>query len=279
MNPITSFKRGMAHALGGLRYVYRDHPSLARFYVWPIVIMGGALYFAFRYVFRSYESWGASLWAAPDGEGFFAWVAEKLHTAFELAVLGIALALALLVAALVSSLVAAPFNDALSEAVEELETGKGGPPLSLAGIARDVARTLRVELGKLGIYAGVMVPLFVVSLLVPGVGQAIYTVFGVLFTLTYFAIDYVDWPASRRGLGLDARLALLREHKSTMLGFGAGVWVLLLIPIVNLFFMPAAVAGGTRLFLDLEANRSLPPSVKPAVEPAVEAPAPPQRLN
>jgi CysZ protein len=261
MSPVSRFRRGMGHALAGLRYVYRDHPSLSRIYVWPIVIMGSAIYFAFRFVVRNYEGWGASLWELPVGEGFWVWVAQKIHALFDLLILGVALAAALLVAALVSSLVAAPFNDALSEAVEELETGKKGPPFSVGALVRDVARTLRVEAGKLAIYLLVMGPLFVLSYLVPGVGQVFYTIFGVFFTVTYFAIDYVDWPASRRGLGLRARLDLLKANQASMLGFGAGVWVLLLIPIVNLFFMPAAVAGGTRLFLELDVNGGGPRGV------------------
>ena len=44
-----------------------------------------------------------------------------------------------------------------------------------------------------------------------------------------------------------------------MLGFGAGVYLFLMIPLVNLFFMPAAVAGGTLLFLDLEREGLVPP--------------------
>ena len=39
-------------------------------------------------------------------------------------------------------------------------------------------------------------------------------------------------------------------------GFGTGVWVLLFIPLVNLFFMPAAVAGGTMLFLAMNRDRA-----------------------
>jgi CysZ protein len=261
MSGLRSFRLGMGHALGGLRYVYRDHPALARIYVWPILIMGSALYFAVRFVLQNYESWGESLWAVPVGDGFWIWLAGMIHVLFEWAILGVALAAALLVAALGSSVVAAPFNDALSEAVEELETGRSGPPFSLGGLVREVARTIRVETGKLAIYLAVMGPLFVLSYLVPGLGQVLYTLFGVFFTMTYFAVDYVDWPASRRGLGLRDRVAFLRSHQASMLGFGAGVWVLLIVPIVNLFFMPAAVAGGTRLFLELEVNRAGGPLV------------------
>jgi uncharacterized protein involved in cysteine biosynthesis len=49
------------------------------------------------------------------------------------------------------------------------------------------------------------------------------------------------------------RFGLARSRFSTMFGFGTGVWAFLFIPLVNLLFMPAAVAGGTLLFLDLEA--------------------------
>jgi uncharacterized protein involved in cysteine biosynthesis len=34
------------------------------------------------------------------------------------------------------------------------------------------------------------------------------------------------------------------------------VWLLLFIPLVNLFFMPAAVAGGTLLFLAVQEDGS-----------------------
>ena len=88
----------------------------------------------------------------------------------------------------------------------------------------------------------------------PGDGQVVYTVFAFGLTATYFALDYIDWPASRRDRAVRERLRMVRRHLPTMLGFGTGVWVLLFIPFVNLFFMPAAVAGGTLLFLDVDGS-------------------------
>jgi CysZ protein len=151
----------------------------------------------------------------------------------------------------VANLIAAPFNDALSEAVEEIETGHPSPPFSVARLLRDLGRTLRLELTKLVIYASVMLPALVVSWLLPGVGQLLYMAFALLFTSLYMALDYVDWPASRRRYDLRERLALLRVRPLMTLGFGFAVAACLFVPLLNLLFMPLAVAGGTRLFLDL----------------------------
>jgi uncharacterized protein involved in cysteine biosynthesis len=41
------------------------------------------------------------------------------------------------------------------------------------------------------------------------------------------------------------------KHWPAMLGLGAAIWALLFVPLLNVLFMPAAVAGGTLLFLDL----------------------------
>ncbi|HVZ35853.1 MAG TPA: EI24 domain-containing protein, partial [Polyangiaceae bacterium] len=125
---------------------------------------------------------------------------------------------------------------------------------------------VRLELFKLALYAGVMGPLWVASWLVPGAGQALYAGFAWLFTSFYFALDYVDWPASRRGLDVRQRLSLLGVRPLTTLGFGCGVAACLFVPLLNLFFMPLAVAGGTRLFLDLSsyAARARPEQAAPA---------------
>jgi CysZ protein len=104
-----------------------------------------------------------------------------------------------------------------------------------------------------------MGPLLVVSWLLPGIGQAVYMVFATLFTALYFAVDYIDWPASRRGYAFRQRIALLRVRPLLTLGFGFAVGACLFVPLLNLCFMPLAVAGGTRLFLDLSAYAAREP--------------------
>jgi CysZ protein len=165
---------------------------------------------------------------------------------------GILLTLLGLVLVLVlSSVVAAPFNDALSEAVEHILTGEKAPAFSFGRMLADVVRTVRLELGKALLYALIVGPMFLASFFLPGVGQLVSLV-GVGLTAVYLGIDYVDWPAARRNWSVGDRVAFTRRQLPAVTGFGTGVWVLLFIPLLNLLFMPAAVAGGTMLFLALQ---------------------------
>jgi CysZ protein len=158
--------------------------------------------------------------------------------------------LGLVLVFLLSSLVAAPFNDALSEAVERILTGAAPPPFSLRRMMADIARTIRLELLKVLLYAAIIGPMFLASFFIPGIGQLV-SLAGFALTAIYLGIDYVDWPAARRDWSVGERVAFARRQLAAVAGFGTGVWVLLFIPLVNLFFMPAAVAGGTMLFVDM----------------------------
>jgi len=81
----------------------------------------------------------------------------------------------------------------------------------------------------------------------PIVGAAINLSLGAVATLLFLAMEYVDYTMDRRHLGLRSKLSIIRFNLGLMLGFGCGVFVLLLIPLVNLFGIPASVAGGTML--------------------------------
>lgn len=188
----------------------------------------------------------------PAGETVLDHVLRGLHFLLRALVLLVSAALGTIGCLALANLFAAPFNDALSERIEELETGSPAPPFSWRRLLRDLGRTLRLELLKLAIYLLVMGPLLVASFALPGAGQVLYTVFAALFSAVYLAIDYLDWPASRRALPVRRRLSLLTVRPLMTLGFGFAVAGCLFLPLLNLFLMPIAVAGGTRLFLDLE---------------------------
>jgi len=244
------FLRGLIAPLRGYA-ILRRHPGLARYWVPPIVLTALALTASVLLSVRYHDDVVALVWSAPGTEDWAGKILTGLHVILRSLALLVGIGLGMLVCIALTNVIAAPFNDALSEVVEEIETGVPAPPFSLGRLLKDIGRTVRLELTKLSIYVAVMGPMLVASWVLPGVGQALYLVFGALFTVGYFALDYLDWPASRRGMRFKERLRLLRVRPLMALGFGCGVAVCLFVPLLNLFFMPLAVAGGTRLFLDL----------------------------
>jgi CysZ protein len=245
------FLRGVLYPLRGLA-ILRRHPGLSRYWLPPLVLTMIALIASIVLAFRYHDDAVQLVWQAPLGQAWSEQILKGLHWLLRLLALVVGIGLGMLVCIAFANLLAAPFNDALSEVVEELETGEKSRPFSLARLARDLGRTLRIELLKVAVYVGVMLPLLLLSWVLPGIGQALYLVFASAFTVLYLAFDYVDWPASRRGLRFSERLALLRVRPLMTIGFGCAVFACLFVPLLNLLFMPLAVAGGTRLFLDLE---------------------------
>ena len=250
--PSIGLLRGARYPFWGLRYIYVEHRELARYWIWPILITALMAGGAIALVWTQHDALLGRFWAPPEADGWLGWLAHAAYAVVDFFLAVILTGLSAVVSVLLGNLLAAPFNDALSEEVERLLSGRAGPTFSFGRLFADVLRSVRLEALMLGAYAAVMLPLFVVSLMVPGVGQVAYGAFGFAFTSLYFAVDYVDWPASRRGRGVRARLALFRQNKGAMFGFGVGVWAFLWVPFLNLFFMPAAVAGGTKLYLDLD---------------------------
>lgn len=256
------FARGLSYALRGMRFVYVQHPKLARYWVFPILITGLALGAVFYGAGSYYDDLGGAVWSLfpeswNEATGWVGGLLSALRWLIELIAGVLITVLGLVLVLLLSSVVAAPFNDALSEAVEHILTGETAPPFSFSRMLADVARTIRLELLKVLIYLAVVGPMFLASFVIPGVGQLISLV-GFALTAAYLGIDYVDWPAARRNWSVSDRVAFTRRQLPAVAGFGTGVWLLLFIPLVNLLFMPAAVAGGTMLFVALQDDPSRP---------------------
>lgn len=196
----VGFARGLSYALRGMRFVYVQHPKLARYWVFPILITGLALVAVFYGAGSYYDDLGGALWSLfpeswNEATGWAGGLLRALRWLIEL-IAGILITLFGLVLVLVlSSVVAAPFNDALSEAVEIILTGEPAPTFSFSRMLADIVRTIRLELLKVLVYLAVVGPMFIAAFVIPGVGQVISLV-GFALTAAYLGIDYVDWPAA-----------------------------------------------------------------------------------
>ncbi|WP_249677516.1 sulfate transporter CysZ [Pseudomonas abieticivorans] len=145
---------------------------------------------------------------------------------------------------MVANIVAAPFNSFLAEKVEIVVRGKDEfPAFKWSELAGEVPRTMGREMRKLGYFLPRATGLFVLSLIpvVNIVAAPLWLLFGVWM----MAIQYIDYPADNHKMSWQDMLAWLRQKRWQSLGFGGIVYLVLLIPVVNLLMMPAAVAGAT----------------------------------
>lgn len=247
------FMRGLTYPLRGMKYVFIEHPKLARFWIAPIAIVVSLLVGLVTLVARNHEVWLAKLWSPPSGEGAWNSVLSWTYRALDTGFVVVAVLVGSVIVVLASSVIAAPFNDALSAEVERLEGRR--PPNHLApSLLLDLLRSVVIELVKVGLWFTVMVPLLVLNVVAPLVGGPTLALVGPLVAIAYIALDYTDWPAARRGLSVRVRLHRIGHNSGPLLGFGLVAWTLLWVPGLNLFLMPGAVTGGTLLYLDLETD-------------------------
>lgn len=161
-------------------------------------------------------------------------------------------------------LLLAPLQDPLSEATEELCGGAPSAPFSLGaflrGLVTGIAHTLaRIFFLLLGLV--VLSPLN----LIPVAGSILWTVLGSLWSMMWMAGEHLAAPMTRHLYPFAEVRRMLRERWALCLGLGAGIYLLLWVPVLNTFFLPVAIIAGTLLYRGLLAAGQLsPPTSRPS---------------
>jgi CysZ protein len=197
----------------------------------------------------------AWLWPEPSPDAW--WGTKQILWSATSFLLWIILALATTVIAFVLfSLFAAPFSDLISERVEAILGTWTPRPVSLKFLITDLGQTVRLELRRVAIKAVWLIPLFLLSLILPVVGQAVYLLVGGYLLSKLTGMDFIDWCAARRGWSWKERLAFANQHRWAVTGLGTAVVLSLMIPLAFVIVWPGAVAGGAILFTSLQESRT-----------------------
>jgi CysZ protein len=245
----VGFFRGLTFVFRGAKYVYFDHLGLVRYWALPVLVTMLALGLSLAAVAMFYDDITQAMWSNPGGEG---WVHEALMAMHGLLAFLVAFTLglfALLLTIILGSVIAAPFNARLGEVIDERVTGHAAPAFSIARVLADVARALLIEV----LFFAFNTVLFVVSLAFPP-AITVLSVVGLIGTGYYFAMAYLELPLAARDVTLRDRLRFYAQSPMATLGYGTGLGIFLFVPLINLLFMPAAVAGAVLLHAELEAE-------------------------
>jgi CysZ protein len=148
----------------------------------------------------------------------------------------------------IGNLLVIPFNEWLSEKVDR-NLGWQPCPTSLtySSTASHLWLVTRYELSRMSIYVSIMVPLMLLSL-VPAV--AMFTVpMKFLVTIVFLAMDNFSYSLDRRGhIGIGCKFRFLFSRFMPALGFGFGMTLFLMIPLINFVFLPVGAIGATMLY-------------------------------
>lgn len=181
------------------------------------------------------------LWAKPAG-----WLVGLWYLAAAL-VFGI---LFVLGASTVPTVATAPFLDPLSADTERV---LGAAAEDGGGLGRVLAETVNA-VGKAVLRIALLLAghaLLLVLWLLPGIGQGLWSAAALSWTVFWLAFEYLDVPANRHGYRFRDTLALVRANAPAAVGLGLGVYLILWVPLLNVFFVPVGAVAATMLFVQL----------------------------
>lgn len=236
----TPFK-GLSYLSRGARLLVT--PQLRWFVLVPVLI-NVVLFVAATWLlvqqFGMAMDWLLS--SLPGWLEFLGWLLWAVFAALVLVVYGYSFSI-------ITNVIAAPFYGFLAEKTELLVRGRGPEPESLAHM---IPRTLAREMIKLWYFMlrGLALLLLMLVLSFIPVVNVIAPVIGFLWGAWSMAIQYVDYPADNNRLSFADTRNRLWNCKFSSFGLGGLVMLGTMIPVVNIFIMPVAVAGGTLFWIE-----------------------------
>lgn len=214
--------------------------GLKRYVVVPLTINLVLFASAFFYLMSQLGAWVDQVAATlPD------WLSFLQYLIWPLALFSIVMTMALTFT-MIANFIAAPFNGLLAEKTELYLTGQPLPDQGLWAFTKDIPRLLGREWQKLLYLLPRAIGFLLLFWVLPGIGQLLWF----LFSSWMLAVQYCDYPFDNHKIPFATMRKELRDQWQLSMGFGMSVYLLSLVPLINLLIMPVAVCGATAMWVD-----------------------------
>ncbi len=162
--------------------------------------------------------------------------------------------IALLFIIMLINVVAGPFHEQLSQRVERIATGASAHEalFSWRVLFRDSWRAIKEELVKLVLFSGLQLLLLLLHF-IPVVGSVVYLVLNFLLSGLLLSYEYLDLPLARHEIHFRDKIRYIITQPLRHAIFGWLCMLILVIPIVNIVFIPICVIAGTLVYCHYEA--------------------------
>lgn len=240
---MKDFLFGFTYPFRSLKFFF-SHKVLIKYSIAPMLInlfiYGSIFILTYSWLMGSLEKW---LGIENTEAGF--WL-RFLHTALLIVGFLLTLFVCYLLFTILGNIVTAPFNEEISQRVEEIVTGRKEHEM---GFWEDAYISIKGEVQKLLFYFSILFFIFLLNL-VPVIGSVVSTVLGFIFSCFYNALDFLDYPMTRKKMRFRSKLKVTRKGRLVTYGFGVTAFLMMFLPVVNVFMKPILVAAGTSLFYE-----------------------------
>ncbi len=249
MSRVSNFRAGLKTPWRGFRYLLA-HPKLLKYAIPPAIINGTLLVLSLASSIAMTSTALSWAWELPSGEAWYVWLLQGLWWLVWLITASVLSVIGVVIVYLLAIPISGPFNEMLSEGVEEIETGFSAP-FDLQVMLRNVV-TSAAHVGIVFVFQAFIFLLTSLIGLIPVVGQVIAALVGGVCTPSLVGFAPFDYPMTVRLWSLSDKLRFVRRNFAGFYGFSLASFVLLYIPFVNLLFLPSCVVGATLFLLDME---------------------------
>jgi CysZ protein len=83
---------------------------------------------------------------------------------------------------------------------------------------------------------------------IPFVGNGVSVTLGAIFSCYFNALDFLDYPMQRKLMSFRQKLKVTQGGGMLTYGFGAIAFLMMFLPIINVFMKPILVVAGTSLY-------------------------------
>lgn len=235
----SDFIDGFQYFFQGLRCIWQ--PGLRRFVIGPAIV--NIIIFTLLLIAEIHGLKALSHWIDSYLPSWLAWLGWLVSILLFLA----SVILFVFTFSIIANIIGTPFNGFLSEKVEK--TLPNNSPLQSKAwhsFVTDLPVMLKRSMRMLLYYVPRAI-LCLILFLIPVV-NIIASFIWFVFNAWAMSVMYIDYPADNHSLDFKSMLKQMRQRFWLCMGFGFPTMLMSMIPIINFFAMPAAVAGATIMY-------------------------------
>lgn len=239
---MTQFTQGFKYLLSGFKLILK--PGVRVYVLIPLLI--NSLLFAGAIVYGANTlsnliDWLLAQWQWLEWLEWLKWLIWPIFVI-------IALTIVFFCFSIIANLIGAPFNGFLAKAVERTITGKELQSSNDQALLEIITDSIKSEFQKLLYFAMQVLPLLILFV-IPMVNIAAPFIW-FFFTAWMLTLEYGDYPMGNHDILFKQQREKFASNRQLSFGFGSGVMLLTMIPVVNFLAMPVAVAGATRMVIE-----------------------------